>query len=46
MVDTENFLFFPVGLQCLLELPGAAQIFAKGFLNLWFWLDTDAEMGN
>lgn len=34
VVDTENLLFPPVGLECLLEIPGTLKVLAKRFLDL------------
>jgi hypothetical protein len=37
MIDTEDFLFLPVGLQSLLQFPRASEILAEWFLDLLSW---------
>jgi hypothetical protein len=34
VVDTENFLFLPVGVESFLEIARALEVLAKGFLDL------------
>lgn len=34
VVNTEDLLFFPVGLQSPLQLPRALEVLAEGLLNL------------
>ena len=34
VVDTEEFLLLPIGLECFLEVAGASKILTKGFFDL------------
>jgi len=34
VIDTENFLFLPVGLKSVLQLSGASKVLAERLLNL------------